>query len=160
MAKAPEHEHPRDDSPALGRSLVVGTLAGLAACYGFVNFQRDQGFSTAFLNDFTQRQPVRQFNTPSGNSQSPAAPAQYQPAQSPEPEGAQPDQPGYGPPDQGQPGYGSTDQGQPGYAPPEQKQQEYGAPDQNQSGYGAPNQQPANQGGYPGVAAPGVQQQQ
>lgn len=46
-----------------------------------------------------------------------------------------PQQPGYGYPQQGQPGYGSPQQGQPGYGYPQQGQPGYGYP---QQGYGTP----------------------
>ncbi|MEU6535096.1 RDD family protein [Streptomyces sp. NPDC047000] len=48
-----------------------------------------------------------------------------------------PQQPGYGYPQQGQPGYGYPQQGQPGYGYPQQAQPGYGTPGYGAPGYGA-----------------------
>jgi uncharacterized RDD family membrane protein YckC len=76
----------------------------------------------------------------------------------------EPQQPGYGHPQQGQPGYGHPQQGQPGYGHPQQGQPGYGHPQQGQPGYGYPQAPgvPPQQGygypqhpGYPGGSVPG-----
>jgi hypothetical protein len=110
-----------DDSVSVGRSLIVGSIAGIIACVGFANLQGYGGISNEYWHSGVRSAPTQM----QSNSQPPA------PMQSSQQYGGNAQQNGAGP----EQGNASADQdgvAQEGYGSP-QPEQNYGAPTQPQS---------------------------